>query len=383
MSVKLLFLGTATREDIWEDIEYSPPKDPMDISNFNDIFASGSYSLPEEQKVEKDSHLVHQAKRFCMRAETPAGKPEPRVGSEDLRNADLLSDSESLKNGAQTATTASPLSTYSTHGSSLLRKRSPQKAEWVASQVSITEYLLPEPSRETGDKDLFVKVIIGADLANERVAKLAIRVLDQKSSISDEEWHLLSFEDRYILVSYLMPKYGLPVPKNLSLDSPRSLNELLTMKLKGRRNEEKLNRTVKHVNCLIAQSFSSLNQLEDLEPEQLATILQQAYFGGSVGQETNIFAPVKVCSQKGFGKAVTNERYAEDFQAMLNNSYMEDFLISRKRKTLKEVKTLRRKLEEGKDIAIQEHNKRPHWMLTDIVEGAILCQNIIEKKQIS
>ena len=206
--------------------------------------------------------------------------------------------------------------------------------------------------------------------------------MDQVAPITNQEWDALSNLDRLTLGTYIAQVLGLSKASNMSLESPAELNQLLSVKIKGRRNEEKLNKTVKRVNAMIARSFADLNGLGDLDDETLSGVLQAAYFGDS--DEGKVFGINILFSQKSFGKAVENARYAEDFEAVLKSSYIGELLRSRYQKVLKEVKLLRKSLQEGRDPALQtDHSKRSPWLLEDIFDGAKLCQNIIDRSKIS
>jgi hypothetical protein len=295
--------------------------------------------------------------------------------------ADRYSVADSLKTGAYTATTASPESTHSTH-SGHLSKRSPKKSDWMTLKVQESEDLQSNERDIGDDKNVFVNSIFGTDIANERITKLAFRLMDRAGPILDREWFMLSVMDRVTLATYLAQVYGLRSLTQSSFDSPAELNQLLSVKIKGRRNEEKLNKSVKRVNAMIARSFADLNGLGDLDDETLSGVLQAAYFGEA--DESKVFGISTLFSQKSFGKAVENGRYAEDFEAVLKSSYIRELLRSRYQKVLKEVKSLRKSLQEGRDPALQtDHSKRSPWLLEDIFDGAKLCQNIIDRSKIS
>lgn len=301
----------------------------------------------------------------------------------DLWDADRFSIADSLKTGAQTATTAGPESIYESCSRVSLGKRSPKKADWVTLQVQEAEQREEETGNQYSEKAFMVNQLFGSDISNARVVKLAVRLIDHAAPISEEEWEALSPLDRLVLAHYLGSVFGLRVQPDLGLDNPCSLNQLLTLRLKGRRNEERLNKTAKRVNAMMARSFVDLNQLAHLDEDQLAAVLHTAYFGEQSTEE-NIFASGTGFSQKSFGRAVETARYAEDFETLLKSSYITEILKSRHSKVLKEVKWLKKNLQEGRDPANQaEHNKRPPWLLEDIIEGAKLCQNIIDRSKIS
>ena len=383
MAKKPLFLNTNTIESFWEEIEYTPPKHAVDIGNFNDFLTAGSYSLPDLQIPggERELNLSTSPQEFFLEEEGPPLPVKMNFFKQAPMDPERFSTVDSLKAGAHTATTASPESTRSTRSGNL-SKRSPKKTDWIKLQVSVNEELLEDSVNKGSEKDFFVNSIFGADMANERIAKLAIRLIERAAPIVDREWLLLSKIDRIILARYLAQVYGLKPQSPPDLDTPATLNQLLSFKLKGRRNEEKLNKTVKRVNSKIARSFADLNGLVDLDEFELAEILQAAYFGAG-SADGNVFAPNSGFSQKSFGKSVETARYAEDFEAVLKTSYIAELLRSRHLKVLKEVKALRKSLQEGRDPQIQlEHTKRSPWLLEDIIDGAKLCQNIIDRKKI-
>lgn len=382
MAKKALFLNTGDIEGFWEGVEYTPPKNAVDIGNFNDFLTAGSFSLPDFKILEgeREFNLSGSPKEFLFKEETPPAPVKMSFAKQEPIEADRFSVADSLKAGAYTATTASPESTYSTR-SGHLSKRSPKKSDWMTLKVQENEDLQSNTVDMGNDKNVFVNTIFGTDIANERITKLALRLIDQAGPIRDHEWFMLSVLDRIILTTYLAQMYSLSLLTQSNFDSPAELNQLLSVKLKGRRNEEKLNKTVKRVNAMIARSFADLNGLDDVDDETLSGVLQAAYFGEI--DESKVFGINTVFSQKSFGKAVENARYAEDFKAVLKSSYIGELLRSRHQKVLKEVKSLRKSLQDGRDPALQlDHSKRSPWLLEDIIDGAKLCQNIIDRRRV-
>lgn len=368
----------------WEVADYSPPKDAIDLVNFNDFLASGSYSLPDLQILEVNPCLPSPPKNFFLLEGTPTAKVKAQAAIETVE-VDRFSVADSLKTSAQTANTTAPGSTYGSDSSSNLRKRNSQAEgidKWLNKQILNDEVYSGTIKAKSKENNVFFNSVFGTDISTERIAKIAIRLIDHTSPILDQEWSLLTPLDRTTLAVYLAQVYGLKPQNPPDLNTPATLNQLLSFKLKGRRNEEKLNKTVKRVNNMIARSFADLNGLSDLDEFELAEILQAAYFG-EASAEGNVFAPNAGFSQKSFGKTVETARYAEDFEAMLKSSYIAELLRSRHQKVLKEVKALRKNLQEGRDPQTQlEHNKRSPWLLEDIIDGAKLCQNIIDRKKI-
>ena len=381
MAKKALFLNTGDIEGFWEGVEYTPPKNAVDIGHFNDFLTAGSFSLPDYQILEgeQEFNLSGSPKEFLFKEESPPASFKMNFSKHEPFEADRYSVADSLKAGAYTATTASPESTHSTH-SGHLSKRSPKKSDWMTLKAQESKDLQSNGGDLGNTRNEFVNTIFATDIANERIAKLALRLMDRAGPILDREWSLLSLMDRLTLATYLAQVYCLRSLMQSNFDSPAELNELLSVKIKGRRNEEKLNKSVKRVNAMIARSFADLNGLGDLDDETLSGVLQEAYFGKI--DEGAVFGINTLYSQKSFGKAVENARYAEDFEAVLKSSYIEELLRSRYQKVLKEVRSQRKSLQEGRDPALQtDHSKRSPWLLEDIIDGAKLCQNIIDRQR--
>lgn len=357
MSLRPLNVRATAFNDLWEDMEYSPPKDALDGQNLQGFFSSGAYSLPEEQKEET---VWSYQSEFCdtpiMEGKDTDSRLET-VGLEERQLSDCLSDTVSFKKGASTATTAS-LSTAATH----LVKRRPDKAC----------HMTVEHSR-SAESDLFLGLVFGDDFAVDLVADIIIKFLDKKEPISDEEWRQLSLVDRQALAYYLMPLYGRS--PNCCLDTPRSLNSLIEFKFKAKRNEEKLNKVVKQVNCMLARTFADLNGLPC--DENLALKMNEAYFD----QQAEVFGQKVTYTQQSFSKLVACRKYRADFEAIMTCALVREFCDRRHAKVTQEVKRLRRKFLEGNYSAAQtELNKRSPWTLSDMVEGIHLCQSIIKKQ---
>lgn len=384
MAKKLLFLKTAPVEHLWEEIEYTPPKHAVDIGNFNEFFASGSYSLPESQPNDsfRESISGGSPKEFLFASE---GEPLPldklNFSKHDLHEADQISLAGSFKRGAHTVTTASPESTSSVKAGNL-SKRSPKKSDWITLQIPKSETLAKKSRETSSEKDVFVNSLFGVDFSNERILVLYFRVIDKAEPIQYQEWLMLTEQDRLILYTYLAQAFGQKLAKKPDLETPTPVNDLLSIKPKEKRNEEKLNKTVKKVNSIIGRTFAELNGI-DPTSETLPKVLQSAYFG-DFSQDTEVFGHNTRFSQKTFGEAVKNARYTEDFEAVLKKSYISEMIKSRKHKVLKEIKGLRKLLQEGRDPMSQvENNKHTPWLLEDIVDGVKLCQNIIDSRKIT
>lgn len=382
MSKKTLFLSTNAIENLWEEIQYTPPKDSVDIGNFNDFFASGSYSLPDIQSLEGDkgSCLRSSPEEFYLKDEGNNESIKLNFTKHEKMDIDRLSIADSSKTGTHTITTASPESTHSTRSKINLGKRSPKKADWITLQINHANNIFPENTNLSNEKAFMVHTLFGTEMANERVTRLALRIIDHKGPITEAEWSILTPQDHDILSKYLFQLFSSrPEQDPNCLDI---INKLLDIKLKYRRNEEKLNKTVKRVHAMMGRSFVDINQLEGISEAELAETLQAAYFGDE--SDESVFALNTVFSQKSWGKAVENSRYADDFEAVLKMSYIAELLENRYQKLLKQIKYLRKASQDGRDLTCQpEHNKRSPWIIEDIVDGARLCQNIIDKFKIS
>lgn len=327
----------------------------MNDNAFSELFVSGSYSLPEDQKVESAVHLSDSEESYV----SPEYEPIPKAG---CLPADGDSVCGSEKEGISTATTATP----STKGrSALLAKRSPAKA-----------LKLP-----TSEQAAFVELVFGPDLLADKAVALAIQILDRRGEVSEIEWNSLPDLERKALAAYVFPLCGVPLPA--SLDTPRSLNALLERKPVPKRNEEKLNKVAKLVNGHLASGFCRLNELEELGQTEQTQILGEAYFGPlpADSRAVSVFDPKTTFSQKSFAVLAACPKYAADFQAVMLQSLVSEFESKRLNRVRREVKRLRKQLAEGELHHVQaEHNKRSPWTLDDILEGVQLCQSIIKKK---
>lgn len=382
--LKILMISEKESSDFWGERDFSPPKDPLDLVRFQDYLASGSYVLPEHKIMEVNACAPSPQKSFFTKADPPTVKVKENTSKCELNESDLLSVAESLATGTQTVVTTCPNSTYGSESSSILRKRNPKAAEnfgWKMKNFNEWNQSLWTVSHSPEEKDLFLDSIFGKDIANYRVVQLSIRIIDGAGPILSREWSILSDEDRILLATYLAQVFG-QKPQNIpDLTTPQLLNSLLSIKLKSRRNEERLNKTVKRVNYLMAQSFANLNKIE-LQADSLASLMQNAYFA-KANLKLEVFAQNTGFSQKSFGEAVKNTRYAEDFEAVLKKSYIPEMVASRRHRVLKEIRSIRKALQEGHDPISQiDHNKHAPWLLEDIVEGAKLCQNIIERQKV-
>ena len=367
-----------------EDVPYTPPKNELTIGHFNECMAYGSYSLPDSKTFEgnQEFNSVGTPKRFFQETENPPKEIVLNFSKHDHPDFDRYSV-DSFKQGAQTVTTASNESTASYRGGAL-SKRSPKKTDWIFSQIPKTGEKIKESGEKGTEKEVFVNSVFGDDIASERICRLAIRIIDQNREdvVQDKEWLLLSETDRLTLATYLAQVFGQRLQTEPYLETPAIVNDMLEFKVKERRNEERLNKTVKTVNSLMVLRFASINGLDINDEEQLNMALQNAYMDESC--KVDIFSAKTVFSQKSFSEALRNVKYAEDFEAILKKSYIAECLLERKHKVLKEIKSLRKSLQQGHALKAQtDHNKRAPWLLEDIVEGAKLCQDIIDRTNIT
>jgi hypothetical protein len=385
MNLKAFCLKTTEFDNFFEEIEYTPPKHVFDNGSFNNSFSTGTLGLPDTQIIDRFRELnpAGSPKDFGLQEEGPPIEIKMNFMKHEPVDADRLSVAESFKHGAQTVTTATPESTASIRCGEGLNKRSPKKTDWITLKIPKDEELIQENEEKGSEKEFFVNTMFGNDIAYERITKLALRIIDRVSPVLDQEWLLLSSIDRQTLATYLAQVFGQKLQTVPDLETPAFVNDLMALKLIRRRNEERLNKTVKQVNSLIAESFANINKFSDDRDKELVSALQTAYFGDSY--QGDVFASGTVFSQKNFGELVKFSRYAEDFEAVLNKSYVGEVIRSRKQKVLKEIKAFRKLLQEGQDpIAQIDHkNKRSPWLLEDIVEGAKLCQNIIDSRKIT
>ena len=388
MLLESVFVGHQVLNGLFEGIQYSPPKDAMDSSTFTTYFAGGSFPLPEQQRMEMEMEptqvlgsLNDELSSSCHQHESEA--------TADLNDAEKYSVAGSLNSSAPTDTcSTSPKSTYTMRGSGKRGFRTDKKHSLMTVELSNGD----GPRSRThsqhfkcDEKEVFLNSLLCTEISNKRVTKMVLKMIDRLGFISEEEWEEMTTVDQLVFKSYVENIYGLNLTPNDSQDLLIQLNNIIALEPKGKRNEERLKKTVKKVNSMITKAFVNINNLHHFDENQLSNVLFSAYFGHLQKTEDsliNIFANSLAFSQKAFSKIVENQRYAEDFETILRTSYVSDFVKGRQDKVLKSISLIRRKIEFNSDAesgSLIDLIKRAPWQLSEIIDGAKLCQSIIEK----
>lgn len=384
-----------------EDLPYTPPKNLMNTSMFNNHFSEVELTNDDKLLVENCMNNTH---AFCPTSMLTANFEE---GAEirsfiDSFDDTKYSDADSIQTCAQTLDSllSSPKSNNGL--SEKLTKRSPKK--------SPAKTILTEEENNSNSSHLLLQQVpkfglgttLKDDLAFEiasvkRIARLALKVLDHEVQILQQEWDELYPTEKNILRIYLEGIYNM----NFKISGDGTLLKQINnvgMKLpKCKRNEEKLKKTVKKVNKMIVNTFVSINHLEEVAPDQLATIIFEAYSGNpkQITPENldvvNIFDHRQSFTQKAFRQIISNRRYAEDFLSILKSNYIREFIKSRNNKVCKSIALIKKKLEDAllQNVGIQQDTvkistpdivKRAPWALSDIIAGMFLCESIIHKE---
>jgi hypothetical protein len=390
MLLESVFTGNQTVNTFCDGIDYSPPKDAIDSTTFNSYFVGGSFPLTDQQpqEVEKEStQILGSIQNELSLGSSQIGEAD---GGAELMDAEKYSAAGSLNTCAQTAETwsSSPKSTY--EGSPVARRgnRIEKKNSCISIQLSNECTARSRTTSQGDEKEVFLNSLLCTEIANQRVSKIALKMIDRLGFIGEEEWAQMTQADQLVLRFYVENIYSLHLTPNDGSDLLCQLNDIIAVEPKGKRNEEKLKKTVKKVNSMITRAFVSLNNLHHLDETILSEILFAAYFGGpQAGEGTvNIFANSLAFSQKAFSKIVENQRYAEDFATILHTSYVSEFIKNRQEKVLRSVSLIRKKLEsnsENESGSLNDLIKRMPWQLSEIIDGAKLCHSIIEKNKSS
>ena len=375
-----------------DTIQYSPPKDAMDISIFNSYFKTGSYSLPESNNSHLHEHEESTQVQDQMIDELPStfnlSYSDP---IQDSINFDKLSVADSNNTCAQTNNSSSNLSTNSNYEYSPLKSRnhrSGKKSERKSLDLGEENEVLRDTVISVfNQRDIPINSFLMTDLSNKRIAKIAIQIIDRQELICEQEWSELMDIDHKTLVAYIENIYGIHLTYSNSTTLLNTLNSMMQVKSKGKRNEEKLKKTVKKVNNMITGAFVKINNIHYLEDDQLADILFSAYFQIGVTTEKcidsvdNIFLHSLAFSQKAFCKIVKNTRYADDFEAILRTTYVSEFIKGRHDKVQKSIAFLRKKIECSDETSSKLQTdiiKRTPWQISEIIDGVSLCLKIIE-----
>lgn len=382
MLLETLFLAEQSTQTYSEDIEYSPPKDAVDSVMFIEFFADGSYPLSGKM-AEDQSNNTH----LKLTDETE-DKGETSSAS-DSQDTEKDSEYGSLNTCDQTASSSTKSPNMGTHKWNLC-KRKPELSETSSlSKLQLSGSTSPSGSGISHDqeKDMFLMSLATTENANKKLTGLVIRIIDRTSPILREEWDCLSQQDQSVLFTYLENIYGSHLTSKKGIDSLDTINGLLTKRSKVKRNEEKLKKTVKKINSMMMKTFYFINNLHHLSDEELEAIIFGAYFGqkATEGTITNIFKSSQGFSQSTFIKILCNERYTEDFEAILNTSYIPEFIRLRHEKINRNLGYIRRRLlndfDKTQPKAASKSIKRVPWPLTEILEGVNLCQKLIEKSK--
>lgn len=385
MLLESVFVGNQAVGNFCEGIQYSPPKDAVDSTTFNSYFVEGSFPMTEPHPLSIQKEPTQQAP-FPLEDEYLSESLQSEADNAgDLADAEKYSVTGSLITCAQTADnwSTSPGSTYENSPLSKRASKTERKKNWMQLELSNADGSRSRTNSHHDEKEIFINTLFSADFANERVTKIALKMIDRTGLISQHEWEHMTASDQVVLKYYVENVYGLYLTPNDSLELLNQLNGLISVDPKGKRNEEKLKKTVKKVNTLITKAFVSINHLHHLDEFQLSEILFSAYFGPqSEAGLVNIFANSLAFSQKAFSRIVENQRYAEDFEAILRSTYMADFVKCRQDKVFKSIALIRKKLENGGDsdsTSLNDLIKRMPWQISEIADGAKLCLSIIEK----
>lgn len=392
MLLESVFVGNQAINGLFEGIQYSPPKDAMDSTTFTNYFVGGSFALPERQQSMELEREPTQVQGTLIDELSNSGHQYESETTSDPNDAEKYSVAGSLNTCAPTDTrSTSPKSTYTMKDSVKRGFRTEKKHSLMTVELSNDDGLRNRAHSQYSqrdEKEVFLNSLLCTEISNQRVTKMALKMIDRLGFITEEEWQEMTTVDQVVLKSYVENIYGFNLTPNDSQELLVQLNNIIAVEPKGKRNEEKLKKTVKKVNSMITKAFVNINNLHHFDENQLSEILYSAYFGHLQKTEDsliNIFANSLAFSQKAFSKIVENQRYAEDFETILKSSYVPDFIKGRQDKVLKSISLIRRKIEfntEADSGSLNDLIKRTPWQLSEIVDGAKLCQSIIEKSKL-
>ena len=383
MLLETLFLGEQNAQTYSEGIEYSPPKDAVDSAMFNEYFNGGSYPLTGKAtgEAQEDTQCIVDAE-VTDRAEV--------ASISDSQESEKKSDSGSLLTCAQTASSSNKSLNIDIQKRQL-SKRAPEMSEtcsWNKLQLSGSMTPSDKGSSHCQEKDMLLASLDISEASNQKLVWLAIRIIDRSSPILSEEWNNLSAQDQSVLLSYMENIYGIHLTSKKGISALEMLNALMESPAKAKRNEEKLKKTVKKINSMMTTTFVVINNLHHLTEEELEEIVFGAYFGQMAmeGSTTNIFSSNHAFSQRAFSKILGNHRYAEDFETILNSSYIPEFVKSRQEKIHKSINFIRKKLyasqEQAEHAISTDLIKRAPWSLSEVLEGVNLCQSLINRAKL-
>lgn len=379
MLLNSLFLNDPTTPNCADTFDYySPPKDSLDCETFESCFFQGSYPLAEDclkERCEALSMIFDGT--FADEAEVAS-----TAGSLEIEGK---SDVGSFNTCALTINSSKGHKVE--FENTQLAKRPPDSAggrKWTQGLFS------GESTPSTKDLpikgEVFSKVT-SSEFSVSKLTALAIRLIDRSAPILVEEWEEMGQLEKDTFVSYMENIYSLNLTSKQGVGILDQLNQLVNKPPAAKRNEEKLKKTVKRVNHLMTNAFLSLNDLDHLPEEERVQAICSAYFGseGDSASKCSIFSDNHAFTQKAFSKIVTNKRYAEDFEAILNSFYIPDFVKSREELVFKSIVNIMKRLENKQakpDIKTSELIKRAPWSLTEIVEGVKLCQKFINSTKL-
>lgn len=383
MRLENLILREQTAQSYSEGIEYSPPKDIVDSEMFRIFFASGSYPLTGNG-LEKDSLTISST------VDAKDIESCEVASMADTLEAEKKSDYGSLKTCAHTLASTSKSPTQGDHPIQLTKRTPNLLKAGNFSQYQLSNQISHTSRAKTefiSENEIFLRSFIDIELSNKNLAKLAIKIVDRSQPVTVEEWKALSQQEKVTLLSYLENIYDVNI-SDVHCPCTRELLEyILSQPLKAKRNEEKLKKTVKKVNSMIIKAFVGINNLQHLPEKDLEEAVFGAYFGDKTkgGNTINIFSSQQPFSQKTFGKVMSNHRYAEDFETIINTLYIPDFIKSRQKQVYKDMAFIRKKLDgnhENIDSILNDAIKRTPWSLPEIIEGVELCQTLISKSKL-
>lgn len=355
---------------------YSVTTNDIDSDMFNEYLNKGLYPLSRKPSTDMQVDLCD-FKEFTHHEKNENKETDYNTRDESTKTS-KTSFPSTLTTTTMTAHTTSPF----------LKKRPPGSFDIFDTDQGSTSQMDLSQSTNTDEKH-FLALLIGDELSNAKLAKLAIKIIDRSSCISFQEWNGLNKNEQLTLAIYLENIYDLNVNCRYGDDALMQLNRLMQIPGKGKRNEEKWKKTVKNVNKLMTRTFVHLNGLHQLTAGELEVAFYNAYFDRSEGQDKIIdtLGCSQDFSQKVFKQIIRNQRYAEDFEAVLSNTYIVEFVRSRQETICKSMGMIKKKLfsisdkEQESTLACKKLIKRAPWDIAEVIDGARLCKSLISKSR--
>ena len=281
MLLESVFVGNQAVNTFCDGIDYSPPKDAMDSTTFNSYFVGGSFPLADQQPLEAERESNETPGSIHNELSQSSILADAEMSAEML-DAEKHSVAGSLNTSVQTAETwsSSPKSSYESSPVAKCGHRTEKKNSCISLQLSNSGTVRSRTTSQGDEKQVFLSSILFTDIANQRVAKIALKMIDRSGFITEQEWSQMTPVDQLVLRFYVENIYGLHLTPNYGALSMCQLNDIVAIEPKAKRNEEKLKKTVKKVNSMITKAFVSLNNLYHLDEIVLSEILFAAYFGG-------------------------------------------------------------------------------------------------------